>query len=506
MSFCGLLSLTTIVIAETVAKWVGDYLTQSAGVTIVFESAIVPKWKDGVISFRNVFVSRRPGQTTSSVSKGSSTSAAAVAAAGRPHDHDDDNEKQIADEDEGNYTQFDVTIANVNVTLSFLKWWNGKGLLKDVEVKGVRGVIDRTSVKWSGEAVDPLSYRHEHQPGDFEIDSFRLEDLLVTIHQPNNFRPFSVSIFSAELPQLRKRWLFYDFLSATHMSGSFDGSLFTIHPRQVHGAVAGDNRDLLENVGEHLAWKKFSRLRIDGLKIDHLNRGVAGPFGWIYEGNVDIVADVMFPDDADESLTKVMSDFYDQLEDIVVSNRLRLLQRDIGTDPLAVLSPEAGHITEASVKNALELTEPQNSERPSVSPSPVSPEDSQNKTEEDDRRYLIMDLRLHLNDVKAAVPLFTNDISYINQALVRPIVAYINAKRTYIPITCRIVKRASDFDGSWTVFDCGLMDDMSAETYEAFARDVENQQSRVRRLKKVGFWTLSLAVHALFMGMAGAVV
>ncbi|ROT39822.1 mitochondrial distribution and morphology protein [Sodiomyces alkalinus F11] len=507
-----ILSINTVFAQETVAKWVGDYLTQSAGVTIVFESAIVPKWKDGVISFRNVFISRRPGQTTSSVSKGSSTSAAAVAAAGRPHDHDDDDddEKQTqtqpTEEDEGNYTQFDVTIANVNVTLSFLKWWNGKGLLKDVEVKGVRGVIDRTSVQWSGEAVDPLSYRHEHQPGDFEIDFFRLEDLLVTIHQPNDFRPFSVSIFSAELPQLRKQWLFYDFLSATHMSGSFDGSLFTIHPRQVHGAVAGDNRDLMENVGESSAWKKFSRLRIDGLKIDHLNRGVSGPFGWIYEGNVDIVADVMFPADADESITKVMSDFYDQLEDIVVSNRLRLLQKDIAADPLTALAPEAGHITEASAQNSLGPPEPQDLGMP-FSSSSASFEDAPTKTEEeDDRRYLIMDLRIHLNDVKAAVPLFTNDISYVNQALVRPIVAYINAKRTYIPMTCRIVKRASDFDGSWTVFDCGLMDDLSAETYEAFARDVENQQNRVRRLKKVGFWTLSLAVHALFMGMAGTVV
>ncbi|CCF38672.1 hypothetical protein CH063_09705 [Colletotrichum higginsianum] len=117
---------------------------------------------------------------------------------------------------------------------------------------------------------------------------------------------------------------------------------------------------------------------------------------------------------------------------------------------------------------------------------------SSNSSEED-RRYLIMDLRIHMNDVKAA-------------ALVRPIVAYINAKKTYIPITCRIVKRVTDFDGSWSIFDCGLMDDMSAETYEAFARDIEDQQSRVRRLKKVGFWTLSLAVHALFMGMAGNVI
>jgi len=114
-----------------------------------------------------------------------------------------------------------------------------------------------------------------------------------------------------------------------------------------------------------------------------------------------------------------------------------------------------------------------------------------------------MDLRVHMNDVKAAVPLFTRDLSYINQALIRPIVAYINSQKTFIPINCRIVKRASEFDGSWTIFDSGLMEDLSAETYEAFAKDVVDSQARMRRLKKVGFWSISLAVQALFMGLAG---
>jgi distribution and morphology protein 31 len=115
-----------------------------------------------------------------------------------------------------------------------------------------------------------------------------------------------------------------------------------------------------------------------------------------------------------------------------------------------------------------------------------------------------MDMRIHLNDVRAAVPLFNNPhISYVNQALVRPIVAYINAKRTYIPVNCRIVKRLADFDGSWTVWDCGLMDDTGAEVYSAFARSVEDQQSRVRRFKRVGLWTVSLVVHALLAGVAG---
>ncbi|KAH8675463.1 mitochondrial distribution and morphology proteins-domain-containing protein [Xylariales sp. PMI_506] len=493
-----ILSINTVVAQESLAKWVGDYLTESAGLTVIFESAIVPRWKDGVISFRNVFVSRRPGRTQSTVSKGSSSNAAAVAAAERETDKD-----VASEEDDGNYTQFDVTLDTVNVTLSFVKWWNGKGLLKDVEIKGVRGVIDRTNVLWSSNNVDPLSYRHEHQPGDFEIDSFKMDDLLVTVHQPGGFRPFPVSIFSCELPQLRKYYLFYDFLSANHMSGSFDGSLFTIHPRQIHGVPAGQER-ISSELGEPDAWKKFSRLRIDGLKIDHLNRGDEGPFGWIYEGNVDIVADVMFPTDNDDSIAKVVSDFYDQLEEAVTSNRyINILERNTRRLQDGIRGVEA---TNDVSQNPIQITtgyEPANSS----DSEPSSPETVVARRSTDKLpRYLVMDLRIHLNDVKATVPVFTSNLSYVNQALVRPIVAYINAKRTYIPIGCRIVKRASDFDGAWSVFDCGLMSDVSAEVYDAFARDVEDQQSRVRRLKKVGFWTLSLAVHALFMGMAGNVI
>lgn len=438
---------------------------------MVFESAIVPKWKDGVITFNNVFVSRRPGLGKSKVSKGSPTSAAAAAAAEREAESTQGRDEE---QEDTNYTQFDVTIDTVNVTLSFLKWWNGKGLLRDVEVKGIRGVVDRTNVNWSGQYVDPRTYRHEHNPGDFEIDSFKMEDLLLTIHQPKGFRPFSVSVFSCELPQLRKQWLFYDFLSANQMSGSFDGSLFTIHPRQTHSPNGNHAHGADDENGSGSPWEKHSRLRIDGLKIDHLNRGISGPFGWIHEGNVDIIADIMFPAANDESIGKVMSDFYERMEATLTSNRYI-------------------HILENSQSNA-DLDTPE--KRTAF---------AKERSRADDKRYIVMDLKVHLNDVRAAVPLFTHDLSYINQALIRPIVAYINSKKTFIPINCRIVKRESEFNGSWTIFDSGLMEDLSAETYEAFAKDVVDRQARMRRLRKVGMWSMAWAIQALFMGLVGNV-
>jgi len=414
------------------AGWIGNYLTQSSGVKVVFESAVVPKWKDGVISFKNVFVSRRPGQGQSKVSKGSSTSAAAAAAAAALAEKAEAGKQE---EEDTNYTQFDLSIDEVNVTLSFTKWFNGRGLLRDVEVKGIRGVVDRISVHAPKEYVDPRSYKHTHNPGDFELDSFKMEDLLVTVYQPNNFRPFNVSIFACDLPQLRKQWLFYDFLSANNISGSFDNSLFTIHPRQTHNYTGAQLMEGVEVDGDPTQWKKHSRLRIDGLSIEHLNRGVEGPFGWIHEGNVDIVADVMFPQDDEGSIAKVMSDVYDRVEATVMSNRYMHANHD-------------HHANHHHDEDAKELTP--------VEPVPMLPH-------EEDHRFVIMDLRVQLNNVHAMIPLFTRDISYVNNALIRPIVAYINSRKAFIPVNCRVVKRASEFDGSWTIFDSGLMEDVSRE-------------------------------------------
>ena len=214
---------------------------------------------------------------------------------------------------------------------------------------------------------------------------------------------------------------------------------------------------------------------MDGLNIDHLQSmsTSGGPFSWLTSGKVDAVLDIKFPRDPGEGPT--LNALLGELADTITSAAIDRIpgQRELAKPPLSAPSDEE-----------VEEVEEGKAETPKV----------------------VVDIDLRFRDLKAAVPIFTSDLSYVNNALIRPIVAYINAKKTYIPIGCRIVKHATDFDGSWTVYDCGLMDDISAEVYSAFARDVEDQQSRVRRLKKVGFWTLSLAVHALFMGMAGNVV
>src|SRR5262249_19254256 len=66
--FIGTTTFVSIILAlanslqfqEFIARQISDYLMSETGVQFVFESAILPNWKDGKIRLRNVVVTRGP--------------------------------------------------------------------------------------------------------------------------------------------------------------------------------------------------------------------------------------------------------------------------------------------------------------------------------------------------------------------------------------------------------------------------------------------------------------
>lgn len=434
--------MNTVLAQEYLATKVGNFLTKNSALSVVFESAIVPDWSSGKISFRKVFVSRRP-KISHSFTKGSQKEAlqrTKLALSDRLL-------VSREDFDDGNYTQYDLTIDQLEISLSLTKWLNGKGILDEVSINGLRGVVDRTHVVWKPND-DPRNYKNVYQPGDFEISNFSMNDVLFTLYQPNGFRPFQVSIFNCNLPQLRKHWLFYDILNADSMSGTYDNSMFTFHKKYNVENTPFSSSDASP-------WKRVTRLRVDNLAIDHLNAGMEGPFGWITEGQVDMIGDALLPDKEADAL---------QLTEIITEIGDRLYKE---------------------------------AHRHALLPFPQRPQDS----EIDPDKYFIMDFSLKLHNVKAEVPLFSSELGYINNALIRPIVGYINSTRTYIPIRCRVVKSISDFEGSWTIYDCLLMRDLSAEVYDAFADYVADDRKRSVRLARVGFWSLQIILQVILMSL-----
>ena len=117
-----------------------------------------------------------------------------------------------------------------------------------------------------------------------------------------------------------------------------------------------------------------------------------GPISWITSGKVDAVLDIKFPrDPADASLNAILEEIADAISTSLASN------------PILERIP---------------------AQRGLAKPPLQAPEGNKSAKDDDDQPRVVIDIDLRFRDLKAAVPLFTNDLSYVNNALIRPIVGF----------------------------------------------------------------------------------
>ncbi|CCO27100.1 Mitochondrial distribution and morphology protein 31 [Rhizoctonia solani AG-1 IB] len=223
-------------------------------------------------------------------------------------------------------------------------------------------------------------------------------------------------------------------MCADHIVGQYDNCLFSLHTPQSIGRT-------MEQEVKDSRWTRMSRFRIDGVNIDHLQAatGNEGLVSWIVSGKVDAVLDIKFPRDPKafdigEIIEGIAAAAAEQIEEA------RRAGRELGIPLISDRIP---------------------GQRELAKPALSAPEDEKELREEYEKPVVLIDIDLRFRDLKAAMPLFTNELSYVNHALVRPIVSFINANRTLVPIRCKIVKDLEDFHGSWTMWETGLTDIIS---------------------------------------------
>lgn len=438
---------------STITSLVGRAVTDTTN--LKFSSgSIEPDWNDGVIKLKNCIIQKRPNVIST------------IEHINRASNGEIINRSKEDVYDDGNYTQFDLTVDELKLRLSFWKWISGRGIIDTACFIGVRGIIDRTHVIWK-ENDDPRNYKNIPAPGDWEIENIKLEDLFVTIHQPYEFRPCKLSIYNGDIPILRKNWVMLDILTSTHLSGSYDGSLFTLNKISNFDNFKDElkidqlvkrqlGRDQFTKIDlNNIKFQKATRFRIDNLKFDHLNTGANGPLGWITKGSVDVLVDTM-----------VLGEDNKSLNEIILSE---LIQKFNNTPHTIIKEGKP-------VEENQELVKPMDN-------------------------LFICDFYMNLKNPKAQIPIFNDSLSTISNTAIRPIIGYINNRKTMIPIRCRIVKDLVDFDGSWTLYDSLLMPDLTNGVYTSFYEYATDEKLQRERLKKVAVWSLQFLLQFLLWSL-----
>lgn len=137
--------------------------------------------------------------------------------------------------------------------------------------------------------------------------------------------------------------------------------------------------------------------------MDHLQSMTTeeGPLSWITSGKVDAVLDIKFPRDLQDDLplNALLGELADAISTAASSVAAERIpgQRELAKPPLSAPSDNDPTVN----------TEPQ----------------------------VVVDIDLRFRDLKAAVPIFANDLSYVNNALIRPIVAFMKCVLWCLPLS-----------------------------------------------------------------------
>lgn len=149
-----------------------------------------------------------------------------------------------------------------------------------------------------------------------------------------------------------------------------------------------------------------SRFRIDGVNIDHVQAAAGatgGPISWITSGKVDAVFDIKFPREAsdDVDIPAFLSE--------IASN----------------VAAAAGAATEGIGIPSLALIDRIPGQHELAKPALRPPDAVVSEQVRGDKHQVVIDIDLRFRDLKATVPYFPSELGYVNNALIRPIVAFI---------------------------------------------------------------------------------
>ncbi|OMJ28633.1 Mitochondrial distribution and morphology protein 31 [Smittium culicis] len=333
--------LNQLNLQSAVSVVVSRYMSKAIGISIIIDSTIFPKWKNGKITLKNINIECGPQHAIINPA----------------------NSEIVPDL---NFTYYKLKVDEVDVDLSLVRWIDGKGIVSNCKFSGIRGFVDRRHVVYDYSVpYIPENDRILHRPGYFDFDSVEVEDISITLLNPD-VRPINISIYNASLDKLRQQWFFYDILNANSIVGIYDTSLFSIRQlrqtspqtndiplnknNQIYSSTLhnssffdtniqldpetsfdqsiqsrAESKSTINQLKKKLCTThNTTEIKVDNLAIAHLNHGVEGPVGWINSGNVDINATILLPNpncigyNPTEIIHKIITDLATSIDVVIL--------------------------------------------------------------------------------------------------------------------------------------------------------------------------------------------
>lgn len=309
-----------------------------------------------------------------------------------------------------NPVKFALDVDKVKFSLSLNKWTDGKGLIKDISISGMAGSVEFPA---GGAILD------ETFSSTYEIGSVRLRDSHIKMAGPSFNTPLDVDIFTCELERLRKAWLVYDFLEADALSGSFNGSLFNVHKRQNRYAHFSD----MDDDRSESPWKKISRVRVDQMDLSKIFTDQS-KLNWVSSSKAELIVDVMLPNEDKPALIElepktIWEKTKEEVGQLWHSEEERQRVKTAVEDKFMEWQDQ--------LKNTMKTLGNDNENQPTKTNSlPVTPAK--------ENKYVVMDFKLNLHDIKATYPQnlpcsALTHTPYVSSDDMKSLVTYVNDKK-----------------------------------------------------------------------------
>jgi len=93
-------------------------------------------------------------------------------------------------------------------------------------------------------------------------------------------------------------------------------------------------------------------------------------------------------------------------------------------------------------------------------------------------RNMLMNFNIRLNHIKLIPPIYSSQISYVENALIHPIASYMNVHSKHIGLSFDMKMDEKNFNGAWTPGEAGFWDQLSQSVYNALRIAIAEQQKQ----------------------------